>query len=297
MATHSPHRPIVVGYDGSPPSESALQWAARAADRQGRSLTILHAAERITYTQDAGSGVWKSEEVLAEAKEVAQFGADKVTDAYPDLEVNTTSSLFSAKVALGELSTHASMMVLGSHGRGRIGTLLLGSTAYAIAGYSRCPVVIVRDGDSDLPGPENPVVVGINGTGGSDRAVETAIDVAREWGSPLVLATTWAPAPADPWDRGPAGYNSAAEASADYEAKAHEANSRALEEVGSHETDLKVGGKVLEGHPVEALSRAGEGSGLLVLGTRGHGTLAGSILGSTSLGVLHEATVPIMIVD
>ncbi|MGB7450157.1 MAG: universal stress protein [Ornithinimicrobium sp.] len=297
MATHSPHRPIVVGYDGSSPSEAALQWAARAAEHQGRSLTVLHAAERITYTQDAGSGVWKGDEVLAEAAEVAQFGADKVAESFPDLEVSTTSSLFSAKVALGEVSTHASMMVLGSHGRSRIGTLLLGSTAYAIAGYSRCPVVIVRDGASELPGPDRPVVVGINGTGGSDRAVETAIDVAREWGSPLVLATTWAPAPADPWDRGPAGYSSAAEASADYEAKAHEANTRALEEVGTTHEDLQVGGKVLEGHPVEALTRAGGSSGLLVLGTRGHGTLAGSILGSTSLGVLHQATVPIMIVD
>jgi nucleotide-binding universal stress UspA family protein len=297
MAQKSTHRPIVVGYDGSPPSEAALQWAARAADRQGRSLTILHAAERITYTQDAGSGLWKSDEVLAEAKEVAQFGADKVAEAFPDLTVETASSLFSAKVALGEASTHASMVVLGSHGRGRIGTLLLGSTAYTIAGYSRCPVVIVRDGESALPGPDLPVVVGTNSTGGSQRAVETAIEVAREWGSPLVLATTWAPAPPDPWDRGPAGYNSAAEASADYEAKAHEANAKILEEVGSQEQDLTVGGKVLEGHPVDALARASEESGLLVLGTRGHGTMAGSILGATSLGVLHQATAPIMIVD
>ncbi|HKJ11394.1 MAG TPA: universal stress protein [Ornithinimicrobium sp.] len=297
MAAHSPNRPIVVGYDGSPPSEAALQWAARAADHQKRPLTILHAAERITYTQDAGSGLWKSEDVLAEAKEVAQFGADKVADAFPDLEVETTSSLFSAKVALGEVSTHASMVVLGSHGRGRIGTLLLGSTAYTIAGYSRCPVVIVRDGESELPGPDLPVVVGTNATGGSQRAVETAIDVARDWGSPLVLATTWAPAPADPWDRGPAGYSSAAEASADYEAKAHEANAQMLADVGEHQPDLKVGGKVLEGHPVDALSRAGEEGGLLVLGTRGHGTMAGSILGATSLGVLHQASAPIMIVD
>lgn len=297
MTTTSPPYPVVIGYDGSAPSEAALQWAALVADRRGRALVVLHAAERITYTQDAGSGLWKAEDVLAEAKEVAEHGKDAVLKTFPDLHVETAGSLFGAKVALGEVSTHSSMMVLGSHGRSRIGTLLLGSTAYAIAGYSRCPVVIVRDGASELPGPERPVVVGANGTGGADRAMDRAVEVAREWGAPLVVATTWEPAPPDPWDKGPIGYHSAAEASVDYKATAEKANAEALERIGRANEDVRVGGTVIKAHPVEGLVRAGSEGGLLVLGTRGHGALAGTLLGSTSLGVLHRATSPIMIVD
>lgn len=297
MTSQSATHPVVVGYDGSPPSEAALQWAARAAEHKNRTLVVLHAAERITYTQDAGSGVWKAEDVLAEAKEVAGHGRDTVLESFPELDVETAGSLFSAKVALGEMSTHASMLVLGSHGRGRVGTLVLGSTAYATAGYSRCPVVVVSDGATQLPTAERPVVVGINGTGGSDRAVDAALEAAREWGVPLRLATTWAPAPPNQWNRGPAGYNSAEEASADYQAAAEKAHAEAPERISSANEDVEVQGTVIEAHPVDGLVEAAKHGGLLVLGTRGHGTLAGALLGSTTLGVLHQATSPIMIVD
>lgn len=297
MASPSPTYPVVVGYDGSAQSEAALHWAARAADHRGLGLVVLHAAERITYTQDAGSGLWKAEDVLAEAKEFAGHARDTVLEAFPDLHVETADSLFSAKVALGELSTHALMIVLGSHGRGRIGTLLLGSTAYAIASYSRCPVVIVRDGASELPGPDRPVVVGINGTGGSYRAMDAAVEVAREWGAPLRLATTWAPASPNRWNRGPVGYQSAEDASADYQATAERVNAEALERLRADDAELQVERAVIEGHAVEALVEAAKHSGLLVLGTRGHGSLAGAIMGAISLGVQHQATSPIMIVD
>ncbi len=61
--------------------------------------------------------------------------------------------------------------------------------------------------------------------------------------------------------------------------------------------DLQVSGSVLRAHATDALVDAAEEAGLLVLGTRGHGSLAGAILGSTSLGVLSRATTAIMIVE
>ncbi|MGB3685939.1 MAG: universal stress protein, partial [Ornithinimicrobium sp.] len=297
MAASATTYPVVIGYDGSAPSEAALQWAARAAEHRELGLVVMHAAEQITYTQDAGSGLRKAEDIVAEAAEVAAHGRDTVLETFPDLEVETVGSLFSAKVALGEMSTRASMVVVGSHGRGRVGTFFLGSTAYAIAAYSRCPVIIVHSGSSDLPGPERPVVVGVNGTGGADRAVDRAVQVAREWHAPLVLATTWAPAPPDPWDKGPVGYHSAAEASADYKATAERVNAEALERIGAANEDLRVAGTVIEDRAVEGLVQAGDEGGLLVLGTRGHGSQAGALLGSVSLGILHRATSPIMIVN
>ncbi len=297
MATSATSYPVVIGYDGSGPSETALQWAAHAADHRELGLVVLHAAEKISYTQDAGSGLWKAEDIVAGAKEIAAHGRDAALETFPDLEVDTAGSLFSAKLALGELSTHASMIVVGSHGRGRVGTLMLGSTAYAIASYARCPVIILREGISDLPGPERPVVVGVNGTSGAGRAVDRAVELAREWDAPLVLATTWAPAPPDPWDKGPLGYHSAAEASADYKATAEKVNAEAVERIGVANEDVSVEGVVIEDRPVRGLVEAGKEGGLLVLGTRGHGSATGALLGSVSLGVLHEATAPIMIVN
>lgn len=297
MASQSSTRPVVVGYDGSAPSEAALQWAARAAEHQGRPLTVLHAAERITYTQDAGSGLYDPADVIAQAEGRAEHGAQRIRDAFPELHVQTSGSLFSAKVALGEASTQAALMVLGSQGRGRVGTALLGSTSYAIAGYARCPVVIVRDGQSELPGPDHPVSVAVNGTSGSTRAIDTAVEVAREWEAPLSLVTTWAPAPPDPWDKGPIGYSSADEATADYKATAERVNAEALEAVSSEHDDVQVSGRIIQADAIDGLSEVASQGGVLVLGTRGHGSLVGSILGSVSLGVLSQASAPIMIVD
>ncbi|MGB3829137.1 MAG: universal stress protein [Ornithinimicrobium sp.] len=288
--------PVVVGYDGSSPSEAALQWGSRVAECRGLGLVVVHAAERMTYAQDAGSGVWKAEDVVADAREVAGHGRDTVLEKFPDLGVEAVGSLSSAQMALGELSTHASMVVLGSHGRSREGTLLLGSTAYAIAGYARCPVVIVRDGASELPGPDRPVVAGVDVSGSSDRAVDAAVAMAREWSAPLLLATAWLPAPPHQHNRGPRGYDSAEDASQAYEGRAQQANQEALERVRVAHRSLDVHGTVVEADPVEGLIQAAERGALLVLGARVHG-LAGAVLGSTSLGVLHEATSPIMIVD
>jgi nucleotide-binding universal stress UspA family protein len=46
--------------------------------------------------------------------------------------------------ALSELSDGAAMLVVGAHGRGRIGTALLGSVSQGCLRHARCPVVVVH---------------------------------------------------------------------------------------------------------------------------------------------------------
>jgi len=293
----SPTRPIVVGYDESEPSKAALQWAARAAERGGRQLEIFHSAEFVHVAPDGEADTWKVSTIKNEAEKAALRGAEWVSEAFPDLPTQTVGGLFHVKTALAERSTHASMLVLGNHGRGRIGAALLGSTAYTMAGYAKCPVVIVRDGASPPPGPEYPVMVAANDSPGSDRAVETAADLATEWGAPMVIVTSWNPAPPDPWNQGPLGYNSPAEASAAYLALAERINAKTVGWVTSAHPELQIEGRIVEGHPIDALVEASRSAGILVSGTRGHGRLVGTLLGSTSMGLLRLASVPVMIVD
>lgn len=189
------------------------------------------------------------------------------------------------------------MLVLGNHGRGRIGAALLGSTAYVMAGYAKYPVVIVRDGSGEPPGPGHPVMVAANDSPGSDRAVESAADLAREWGAPLVIVTSWKRAPPDPWDKGPLGYTSPDEASAAYLALAERTDAKTVGWVAAANPDLQVEAQIVEGHPVDALAEASRSAGILVSGTRGHGRLVGTWLGSTSMGLLRQASVPVMVVD
>ena len=60
--------------------------------------------------------------------------------------------------------------------------------------------------------------------------------------------------------------------------------------------DVKVEHRVVRDHPVHALVAAAGHAQLLVVGSRGRGTLRSLLLGSVSHGVLHHATGPVAVV-
>jgi nucleotide-binding universal stress UspA family protein len=53
---------------------------------------------------------------------------------------------------------------------------------------------------------------------------------------------------------------------------------------------------VIDDHPGPGLVAEGNGAHLLVVGARGRHALAGTLLGSTSQGVLHHANCPVAII-
>jgi hypothetical protein len=60
--------------------------------------------------------------------------------------------------------------------------------------------------------------------------------------------------------------------------------------------DVNVVAAVEREHPVPGLVGAATAQHLLVVGTRGHHALVGTLLGSVSQGVLHHATCPVAVV-
>ncbi|MGB3764126.1 MAG: universal stress protein, partial [Ornithinimicrobium sp.] len=131
--------PIVVGYDASEPASVALVWAGQLAQSLSVPVTVLHAAETLVYAQDSSFGYKSPEEERAFAEQVAEEGAQRLRSLHPDLTVTAVGTRSSATVALDQSSIMALLIVVGSHGRGRVGALRLGATAYAVGGHARCP--------------------------------------------------------------------------------------------------------------------------------------------------------------
>jgi nucleotide-binding universal stress UspA family protein len=68
------------------------------------------------------------------------------------------------------------------------------------------------------------------------------------------------------------------------------------EAVSHHGEQVEVVSRVVEGHPAQVLLDAAVGAQLLVVGSRGHGTLAGMLLGSVSQHCVQHAPCPVVVV-
>lgn len=137
------------------------------------------------------------------------------------------------------------------------------------------------------------IVVGIDGSEGSKRALRWAADEARLRGARLTLVRAWYPSAAL------YGFGFGlidAEAVGDLRILAK----RQLEEIHAENAErlegIDVECRVVEDLPANALLEAARGADLLVVGTRGHGGFAGLLLGSVSAHCAHHSPCTLVIV-
>jgi nucleotide-binding universal stress UspA family protein len=134
---------IVVGADGSPCSEAALQFAFTRAGRRGLGLMAVRAwRSPAIYVDVPTSKRW--EQLEKKERMVLAEGLASWRERYPDVDVVERTVLGNAAATLVDESAGAELLVVGSHGRGGVGALLLGSVSHAVLHHARCPVAVVR---------------------------------------------------------------------------------------------------------------------------------------------------------
>jgi nucleotide-binding universal stress UspA family protein len=130
------------------------------------------------------------------------------------------------------------------------------------------------------------IVVGVDGSECSLAALRWAKDFVASRGGTVVLVTAWH------W---PLSYGTPIA----YEGFDPEADAGRVLDAAAQTLDLpddRVERVVAQGPPGCVLVDAAKGAALLVVGTRGHGNLAGALLGSTSNYCAHHAPCPVVIV-
>ena len=139
---------------------------------------------------------------------------------------------------------------------------------------------------------EMTVVVGVDGSEGSRRALRWAAAEAVVRGDALALVHVWEP----PQAYAPLGLGAYP---VDPE-PIREAASELLEGLVAQARELAPGleirGELLEGAPAEALLEAARTADLLVVGSRGLGGFRSLLLGAVSQQVTHHAPCPVVIV-
>lgn len=183
--------PIIVGVDGSVPSERAVAWAADEAARYGCGLRIVHAVEQWAFDVPLNVAPGEVASLPREGSEVLT-AAERVAHARRP-EVPVSVELASERIvrALADRSEGAFELVVGHRGLGGFGELLLGSVGLAAVRHAACPVVVVRGG----PGPEHrEIAVGIGlgiGLGDDSAVLEYAFRAARAREARLRVVHAW----------------------------------------------------------------------------------------------------------
>ena len=130
------------------------------------------------------------------------------------------------------------------------------------------------------------IVVGVDGSPASIRALKWALDQAALTGAAVEAINAWQ-YPQVLGSQAPAiGFN--------FSANAKQILQNAVESVGASIESVTT--RTVLGHPVQVLVDASEGADLLVVGSRGHGGFVGMLLGSVSGQVSTYAQCPTVIV-
>jgi nucleotide-binding universal stress UspA family protein len=133
------------------------------------------------------------------------------------------------------------------------------------------------------------IVVGVDGSEPSKRALRWAADQAKLTGARLNVVTTWEFPPTFGWAPPyPPDF--------DPDRDARKALQETVEEVLGTDAGVVVDLTVVEGHPAPVLTETAQGAELLVVGSRGHGAFLGLALGSVSEYAASHAPCPVVVV-
>jgi nucleotide-binding universal stress UspA family protein len=280
--------PIVVGIDGSPESEHAMRWAAEEAVREKRPLKLVHAWHWpfLQVALDAASGTPAEAGFREEAALLLAAATAHVQGLAPDLEVTSEFVGVGPAPALLDASEDAALVVIGSRGHGGFTGLLVGSVGVALAGHTRCPLVVVRE---DHPST-GPVLVGVDDSEHAAAVLDLAFAEAASRGTTVEALHAWhRPVVVPDWP------DVTLQMLHTEKERAQEVAAAALEAARVRHPGVTAELRVIEGSPSAHLVDSSQHAQLVVVGARGRGGFSGLVLGSTSQALLHHAACPVMI--
>lgn len=290
--THEhPTNVIVVGLDQSDAARAAAEWAAREAASRHATLHLVSAFPTTGYAAgvaDVIPGITQGDE-LTELQRRVQA---ELTAARPDLRVTGVVVREDPATLLLRASQHALMLVVATRSAGRLSHMALGSVAFGVTAKAHVPVVVVRPG-TEHADPQGPVVVGVDGTPVSEKALAFAFATASARETSLLAVHTWdADRAFDPAVPGAAGWVSMN----DLEDVERVVLAERLAGWRDRYPDVPVESALLTEKPADALERLSKKAQLVVVGSRGRSRLAGMVLGSTSQHLIVHGSSPVAVV-
>jgi nucleotide-binding universal stress UspA family protein len=266
-------REVVVGVDGSEHSRFALKWASDEAKHRGVTLRILFA--QISDPEYVPAWYEPDSADLSAGQAIVDDAVGLVATRHPGLLVHAEVAEWPPSLVLTLASRSADLLVVGARGKGGFKELVLGSVSDQCIQYAHCPVAVVH-GDPDmlpLRAVESRIVVGIDGSLGSTRALRWALEEAQIRSASVEAVYAWQYPPIGTFILGPRdGFQVFAREIAD---AATEYAEKWAPEVPFEVVDRSEAA-------VPALLDASERADVLVTGARGHAHFSDALVGSVA---------------
>lgn len=138
-------RTLLVPVDLFEPSRHALRHAAALAGRLKARLTLLHVMPPLTTPRRRPLVVSRENARAAEGAraQLARLAAGE-TRGLGAVAVEVVAGDAAGQIVEAAARSGADVIVVGTHGRGALGRLMLGSTAENVVRHAGCPVLVVR---------------------------------------------------------------------------------------------------------------------------------------------------------
>ncbi|MDI3315958.1 MAG: universal stress protein [Mycobacterium sp.] len=285
------HFGVVVGVDGSAPSDEAVRWAAREAALRKLRLTLVYALATPALP-------WPAERMPTDVRQRLEVDARAIIDKAVKIAEDTGSVgdpadiesqlVFSAPVpTLVDMSKDARIVAVGARGLGPVRSVLLGSVSTGLIHHAHCPVAVIHtDASPQSRAVHAPVLLGSDGSPASELATAIAFEEASLRGTRLVALHAWSD--------GDTARISSMEESARQSA-AEEILAERLAGWQERYPEVSVTRIAVYGKPAAQLLDRSEFAQLVVVGSHGRGGFTGMLLGSVSTAVVQRSRTPVIV--
>ena len=294
---------VLTATDFSEPSKRALRIAGREARLRGVPLTVVHSVE-LAREQSAWWNIFESDRISPEQlhenarRRLETFVREQLPARYRPHQTYYQTDIDSPAETIRQFveRLEPSLVTIGATGRGKLASVVVGSTAEEVVRSVPAPV-LTAPGDADA-GPFETVLVPVDFSKSASAGLREAIPLVRRNGGRLIVMHE-AHMHSTGFGRPPVGPANGVNRSHRLEFQAR--LSEYLSEFDLAGVDYETAVQVLdfETHtPADAIiDRAEkEEADLIVMGTHGRRGVRRFLLGSTTVKVLHRIPCPLLTV-